>query len=101
MAKSLRDPNRRPTHPGAILREEVLPHLRMTQKEFADRLGVSRLTVSDVIHEKRPVTPDMAMRLGRLLGNGPEIWLRMQQTLDLWEFEQRGSYNHIEVLKAA
>ncbi len=101
MAKSLRDPDRRPTHPGAILREDVLPHLRMTQKDFADHLGVSRLTVSEVIHEKRPVTPDMAMRLGRLLGNGPEIWLRMQQTLDLWELEQRGSCNHIETLKAA
>jgi len=101
MAKSLRDPNRRPTHPGAILREDVLPHLRMTQKDFADHLGVSRLTVSEVIHEKRPVTADMAMRLGRLLGNGPEIWLRMQQTLDLWELEQRGNYNHIETLKAA
>lgn len=101
MAKSLRDPNRRPTHPGAILREDVLPHLGMTQKDFADRLGVSRLTVSDVIHEKRSVTPDMAMRLGRLLGNGPEIWLRMQQTLDLWELERRGTYKHIETLKAA
>lgn len=101
MAKSLRDPNRRPMHPGAILREDVLPHLRMTQKDFADHLGVSRLTVSEVIHEKRPVTPDMAMRLGRLLGNGPEIWLRMQQTLDLWELERGGSYKHIEALKAA
>lgn len=101
MVKSLRDLQRRPTHPGAILREDVLPHLGMTQKDFADRLGVSRLTVSDVIHEKRPVTPDMAMRLGRLLGNGPEIWLRMQQTLDLWELEQSGGYEHIETLKAA
>jgi addiction module HigA family antidote len=101
MAKSLRDPKRRPTHPGAILREDVLPHIGMTQKEFADRLGVSRLTVSDVLHEKRPVTPDMAMRLGRLLGNGPEVWLRMQQTLDIWELEQRDSYKHIETLKAA
>jgi len=101
MAKSLRDPKRRPTHPGAILREDVLPHIGMTQKEFADRLGVSRLTVSDVLHEKRPVTPDMAMRLGRLLGNGPEVWLRMQQTLDIWELEQRDSYKHIEALKAA
>jgi len=101
MDKSLRDPNRRPTHPGAILREDVLPHLGMTQKDFAERLGVSRLTVSEIIHEKRPVTPDMAMRLGRLLGNGPEIWLRMQQTLVLWELERRGSYEHIETLKAA
>jgi len=101
MAKSLRDPKRRPTHPGAILREDVLPHLGMTQKEFADRLGVSRLTVSEVIHEKRPVTPDMAMRLGRLLGNGPEVWLRMQQTLDLWQLEQHGNYGHIATLTAA
>lgn len=101
MAKSLRNTDRRPTHPGAILREDVLPHLRMTQKEFADRLGVSRLTVSDVLHEKRPVTADMAMRLGRLLGNGPEIWLRMQQAVDIWELERRGGYEQIETLKAA
>ncbi len=83
--KSLRDPKRRPVHPGAILREDVLPGLKMTQKEFADWIGVSRLTVSEVLNEKRTVTPDMAMRLGKAVGNGPDIWLRMQQTLDLWE----------------
>ena len=88
--KSMRDPARRPTHPGAILREDELPALRITQKEFADRLGVSRLTVSELLHEKRTLTPDMAMRLGKLLGNGPEIWLRMQQTLDLWDLVQQG-----------
>jgi addiction module HigA family antidote len=101
MAKSLRDPKRRPTHPGAILREDVLPALGMTQAEFAKRLGVSRLTVSELINEKRAVSPDMAMRLGRLLGNGPEIWLRMQQTLDLWELAKRGDYKKIQTLKAA
>ena len=101
MAKSLRDPKRRPTHPGAILREDVLPALGMTQAEFAKRLGVSRLSVSELINEKRAVSPDMAMRLGRLLGNGPEIWLRMQQTLDLWELAKRGDYEKIQTLKAA
>ena len=101
MAKSLRDPKRRPTHPGAILREDVLPALGMTQAEFAKRLGVSRLTVSELINEKRAVSVDMAMRLGRLLGNGPEIWLRMQQTLDLWELAKRGNYDKIQTLKAA
>lgn len=101
MAKSLRDPKRRPTHPGAILREDVLPSLGMTQLDFAKRLGVSRLTVSELINEKRAVSPDMAMRLGRLLGNGPEIWLRMQQTLDLWELAKRGDYEKIQTLKAA
>ncbi len=99
--KSLRNPNRRPTHPGAILREDVLPALKMTQKEFADWIGVSRLTVSDVLNEKRTVTPDMAMRLGKALGNGPEIWLRMQQTLDLWDLTQRGGYEEIKTLQAA
>ena len=101
MAKSLRDPKRRPTHPGAILREDVLPALDMTQAAFAKRLGVSRLTVSELLHEKRAVSPDMAMRLGRLLGNGPEIWLRMQQTLDLWELAKHGDYAKIQTLEAA
>lgn len=75
----------RPTHPGAILREDVLPALGMSQGEFASRLGVSRRTVSEVLHEKRPVTPELAHRLGRLLGNGPDLWLNMQVTLDLWD----------------
>ena len=101
MAKSLRDSKRCPTHLGAILREDVLPSLRMTQIEFAKRLGVSRLTVSELINEKRAVSPDMAMRLGRLLGNDPEIWLRMQQTLDLWELAKRSDYEKIQTLKAA
>ena len=87
--KSLRDPNRRPTHPGAILREDVLPGLEMTQTEFAQRLGVSRLTVSDLLHEKRGMSPEMAVRVGKLLNTTPESWLRMQQALDLWEVEQQ------------
>ena len=101
MAKTLRNPNRCPTHPGEILRDDVLPVLGLTQKEFADRLGVSRLTVSEVLLEKRSVTPDMAIRLGKLLGNGPEIWLRMQQAVDVWTLEQRGGYERIERLEAA
>jgi antitoxin HigA-1 len=99
--KSLRNPKKRPTHPGAILREDVLPALKMTQKEFADWIGVSRLSVSEVLNEKRTVTPDMAMRLGKALGNGPEVWLRLQQTLDLWELAQQVSYEEIGILQAA
>ena len=97
----LRDPKRRPTHPGAILREDVLPALKMTQKEFANWIGVSRLTVSEILNEKRTITPDMAMRLGKALGNGPQIWLRMQQTLDLWELAQQNKYQRIKTLEAA
>lgn len=90
---TMRAKKRRPTHPGEILREDVLPALGLTQLEFANRLGVSRRTVSELLHERRPVTPDMAIRLGKVLGNGPEIWLRMQQTLDLWELERGQRYN--------
>ena len=99
--QSLRDPKRRPTHPGTILREDVLPALGMTQKEFATWIGVSRLTVSEILNEKRTITPDMAMRLGKALGNGPQIWLRMQQTLDLWELAQQNKYERIKTLEAA
>lgn len=101
MRRSLRDPNRCPTHPGELLREDVLPALRMTQTEFARRLGVSRLTVSELLHGKRAMSPDMAMRVGKLLGNGPEVWLRMQQDADLWELRQRGGYEGIETVQAA
>src|SRR6266508_174888 len=64
--RSLRDSNRRPTHPGELLREDVLPALEMTQTEFAERLGVSRLTVSELLHGKRALSADMAVRLSRL-----------------------------------
>lgn len=86
--KSMRDPKRRPTHPGAILREDVLPALNMTQTEFASLIGVSRLSVSDLLHEKRALTPEMAVRIATLLRTTPESWLRMQEALNLWEILQ-------------
>ena len=99
--ESLRSKARRPTHPGVILRDDVLPELKLTQAEFADRLDVSRRTVSEILHKRRPVTPDMAMRLGKLLGNGPGLWLRMQQALDRWELGRRPArYKHIQPITA-
>ena len=68
---TLKAKNRRPTHPGAILREDVLPALDITQTELADRLGVSRRTISQIIHEHRPITPDTAIRLAHFLGTTP------------------------------
>ncbi len=83
-----RNPNLPPTHPGVVLREDVLPALDMSQTEFAKRLGVSRVTVSELLLEKRGLTADMAARIAKLLGTTPESWLRMQGTLDLWEIAQ-------------
>jgi antitoxin HigA-1 len=86
--RSLRNPSRRPTHPGAILREDVLPALGMTQTKLGERLGVSRLSVSELLHEKRALSPEMAVRVAKLLRTTPESWLRMQEAVDLWEIEQ-------------
>jgi addiction module HigA family antidote len=82
---SLRDPNRRPTHPGVVFGEDVLPELGWTQGELAARLLVSRVTASDILHEKKAITAEMAVRISRAVGGSPESWLRMQETLDIWE----------------
>jgi addiction module HigA family antidote len=87
--RSLRDPNRKPTHPGAIIREDVLPALSITQAQLAHHLGVSRLSVSDILHEKRSVTAEMALRISEAIGGTPESWLRMQEALDLWHAKQK------------
>ena len=87
--KPLRAPSRRPTHPDAILREDVLPGLDITQGKLAELLGVSRLTVSQLMHEHRALSPDMAMRLEKLIGTSAESWLRMQEAVDLWEARQQ------------
>ena len=102
MTKSLRDPKRRPTHPGAILREDLLPHLQLTQAQFAERMGVSRLSVSNLIHEKQGLTADMAIRLAMVLRTTPETWMRMQQAVDLWEAQQdAGKFEKVQPLPKA
>jgi addiction module HigA family antidote len=83
--KSLRKPDRKPTHPGAVLREDVLPGLGWTQIELANRLMVSRQTVSQLLHEEKAVTAEMAIRISSAVGGTPESWLNMQQAVDLWE----------------
>ena len=99
--KTLRDPKRKPSHPGELRREDVLPALGMSQTEFARRLGVSRLSVSELLLEKRAMSPDMAVRVGRLTNTTPDSWLAMQTALDLWELQRDPKrYRHIEPLAA-
>ena len=83
-----RDPNREPTHPGALLREDVLPAIGEPVMSVAKKLGVTRQHLHRILAEKAPVTPDMAVRLGKFCGNGPALWLRMQQAYDLWHAER-------------
>jgi addiction module HigA family antidote len=72
-----------PSHPGATLREIVLPALGRSKTEIARLLGVSRQTLYDILTEKQPITPAMALRIGKLCGNGPELWINMQRAFDL------------------
>src|SRR5688500_12538470 len=76
---------RRPTHPGTVLFREFLDPMGMTQSELARRLGISFPRVNEIINGKRAVTPDTALRLARLFGTTAELWLGLQQAVDLWE----------------
>lgn len=75
---------RPPIHPGEMLLEEFLKPLGMTQAELAKRIGVSYVRVNELVNGKRGITPDTALRLGRLFGTGPEWWLNDQLRWDMW-----------------
>jgi addiction module HigA family antidote len=75
-------------HPGELLREEILPALGKPKSEIARLLGVSRQTLYDILGEKQPVTAAMALRLGKLCGNGPTLWLNLQRIYDLEQAEK-------------
>jgi addiction module HigA family antidote len=72
-----------PMHPGELLREDIVPALGRSRVEIARLLGVSRQTLHAILTERAPVTPEMALRLGKLCGNGPELWLNLQARYDL------------------
>jgi antitoxin HigA-1 len=76
------------SHPGAVLREDVLPALGMTVSAAAGALGVSRQMLHRILSEAAAMTPEMAVRAGKLRGNGPHVWLAMRQAHDLWRAER-------------
>ena len=82
-------PSRPPTHPGVILRDDVLPAVRLSVSEAARQLGITRQTLHRVMAGTTAITPEMAVRLGKFCGNGPRLWLSMQQAYDLWHAERR------------
>ena len=81
--------NRPPTHPGEILREDVLPSLGMSISEAARQLGISRQQLHRILASTHPITPQMALRIGKFAGNGPGLWLRMQQNYDIWHADRQ------------
>ena len=75
--------NMRPVHPGELLREDVLPAIARPKTEIARLLGISRQTLYDILNEKQPVTPAMALRFARMFGGSAESWVNMQRNYDL------------------
>ena len=85
------------THPGELLREEIMPAAYLTQDALAERLGVSRRTINEIVGEKRSVTADMAHRLSRLFGTTPEFWLGLQQDVDLQKAHQSAGSHYKKI----
>ena len=89
---------RKPTHPGFVLKHDVIEPLNLTVTETARRLGVARKTLSEFINGRAGLSPEMAIRIGRATGTTPESWLNMQTKLDLWLAQQHAP--SVELLEA-
>ncbi|PZQ87072.1 MAG: addiction module antidote protein, HigA family [Leifsonia xyli] len=97
----MRARDRAPTHPGALLREDVIPAVGKPKVEIARLLGISRQHLHDILEEKKPVSPAVAVRLGKLFGNGAGLWVRMQGAYDTWHAEREVDVSAIPTLTAA
>jgi addiction module HigA family antidote len=82
-----RNPSRCPTHPGALL-ADIIPATGRSKTEIATLLGISRRHLYDILAERKPVSPSVAVRLGKLFGDGPAVWVRMQGAHDTWRAER-------------
>lgn len=91
--------HRPPTHPGAMLLEEFLKPLRMPQSELAERIGVSYPRINELVHSKRGMTPDTALRLERLLGVEAQFWLNLQLAWDLYHAQHSGSTKELQRIR--
>jgi addiction module HigA family antidote len=96
--RAKRHPTLKPLHPGETLREDVLPALGKPKAEIARLLGMSRQALYDILHEKAPVSAEMAVKLGKLCGNGPSLWINLQRAYDLWHAERRVDVSRIPTL---
>jgi addiction module HigA family antidote len=96
-----RNSNRCPSHPGAILREDMLPATGKTKAEIARLLGISRQHLRDIMEEKKPISPEVAVRVSKLFGGGAGTWVRMQGDYDIWHAERNVDVSKIPTLKVA
>lgn len=88
-------------HPGELLREEILPSMPISKTAFARAMQISRQTLYDIINERQPVSAEMAVRLGKFLGNGPHLWINLQRTYDLAVAQENTDVSGIAVFEPA
>lgn len=98
---TLRHRSIEPAHPGEVLAEITIPATGKSKAEIARLLGVSRQTLYDILGKKQPVTPHVAVRLGKLFGDGAGIWIRMQAAYDTWHAERDVDVSGIKTLRVA
>lgn len=95
-----RDRARCPSHPGALLRDDMIPATGRTKSEIANLLKISRKHLYDILREHKPVSPSVAVRLGKLFGDGAGVWTRMQAAYDTWHAEQEEDVSGIPTIRA-
>jgi antitoxin HigA-1 len=94
-----RNARRCPAHPGALLRGDVIPATGRSKTEIARLLGISRQHLYDILRERKPVSPAVAVRLGKLFGDGAGVWVRMQAAYDTWQAERNEDVSKIPTLR--
>lgn len=99
--RAKRHPGIKPLHPGELLREDIIPVLGKPKSEIVRLLGISRRALYDILNEKGPVTAEMAVKIGKLSGNGPALWINLQRAYDLWRPQRRVDVSRIPTLQAA
>jgi antitoxin HigA-1 len=98
--KAVRNPNRCPSHPGAVL-VDILEDVKKPKAEIAEGLGISRQHLYDILAERKPVSPNVAALIGKMFGGGVATWLHMQAAYDAWHAEREVDVSHVKSLKAA
>ena len=90
--------NRPPTHPGVLI-QDTIEEMGITQVELAKRLGIPLQRLNTIVKGKRGVTADTALRLSKVFGTTPELWLNLQMAVDLWEAQKTAKLSGLKVIK--
>jgi len=94
------NPDRCPPHPGEVI-EDLLEDLEFSRSAIARMLGISRQQLHAILAGRKPVSPSVAARLGKLFGNGPALWLRLQASHDAWHAAREVDVSSVPTLDVA